>query len=82
MSGEVHVWRADPQPATRWFVWLDNRRLWTRWSPFKRLRCYECGRRRIARNLIVHAYYDEVRVFCKPDLQCSRARMKQRKRSR
>jgi len=67
----IHIYRAEAQPATRWRpAWEDAPMI--RNNPRKQLRCFTCGRRRYARNLTVHAYYDGVYFYCRRD--CRRER--------
>jgi hypothetical protein len=64
----LHVYGVAPQPAHRWFIdigWPESKRIWFRWSKFKRIRCLRCNRVRLACNLVVHAYYDQTPFFCK-----------------
>jgi hypothetical protein len=64
----VHIYRAEPQPATRWEldVFGDGRPpMVVTHAPTKRLWCYACYRRRQAKNLVAHVYYDGTYYFCR-----------------
>lgn len=63
----VHIYRTHAQPAIRWTLDMGegkpplvmtngaNRLLW----------CEACGRRRRARDMVAHAYYDHTSYFCR-----------------
>jgi hypothetical protein len=63
----VHIYRAEPQPATRWEldVFEDRPPMVFECSPLKRLYCDSCGRRRAAKNLYAYPYYDMTVFGCK-----------------
>lgn len=61
----VHVFQAKGQPATRFVDRNIDPPITTRLSPRHQLHCYLCERRRTAKNLVVHVYYDCIRFFCR-----------------
>lgn len=68
----VHVHRAEDQPATKYVIWLDENKVNVT-NPRRRVfYCFRCSRPRIAANLIVHVYYDGIYYFCKPGKGCKR----------
>lgn len=67
----LHVYRANGQPATRFFIELDNgRKLWTNFKPRTQLPAMCCKQKRIAANLVAHVYYDGTWFYCRPGCGC------------
>lgn len=61
----VHIYRARPQPATKFVVPVtDEQSLTIVHSPGQLLLAHCCKRRRRARNLEAQAYYDGNYYFC------------------
>jgi hypothetical protein len=58
----IHIFRANAQPATRYKTEFG---FWMRFKPTQLLSCWNCERRRQAKNLVVQSYYDGDRFFCK-----------------
>lgn len=67
----IHVYTVIAQPATRFvddcglkpvvITHADNARVW----------CGCCGRRRLAKNAVVHVYYDHHSYWCAPGKGCN-----------
>lgn len=72
MSGELHIYRADDQPATRFKIDVSDaiRPHWVQQRKRKQLPAFCCGKLRYAANLIVHVYYDGIYYFCKKGRGC------------
>ena len=62
---DVHIYRANSQPAHRFRVHVGGLRAhWIRHNPRMVGQCDRCGRRRWLSKLRVQVYYDMVRQFC------------------
>lgn len=70
MSG-VHIYRAKDQPATNFAENFLGRIMRFRNEPRSLLFAQCCGKKRQARNLIVHVYFDCTKFFCKPLKGCN-----------
>lgn len=76
--GDLHVYRAQDQPATRFVTVLDigqgerrkTVRLWTRHPRNRLLPAFCCRRQRPAKNLTVRVYYDAMMFWCRPGKGC------------
>jgi hypothetical protein len=69
----VHIYRARTQPATRFSIESPipgGRRMVIRIPPRKALYAHCCKRKRIAKNLVVQVYYDDVRASCADGRGC------------
>ena len=70
----LHIFRANDQPATKFSIVIDTpkgeRRLWSRYAARCPLPARCCKRRRIAKNLIAHVYYDGTWFYCRPGKGC------------
>jgi hypothetical protein len=62
----MHIFRSTEQSACRY--WHDAG-FWVTFKPTKLLWCWNCEKRRQAKNLIVQTYYDGDRFFCKGGCQ-------------
>lgn len=62
-KGHIHIYTASSQKATRYKI--SGMNLWIKNKPRAVFRCWNCGKRRQARNLMVQSYYDVDRFFCK-----------------
>ena len=76
ISDKVHIYRADDQPATRFelpaFDVGKKPHVITN-KPGRLLQCGSCYRKRRAKNMIAHAYYDGINYFCR-DKEYGRSR--------
>jgi hypothetical protein len=65
-----HIYRVLEQPATRYedpnlpWRWATIPR-WLKFKPREVLRCWSCGARRYAENLVVQVYYDRMVAHCR-----------------
>lgn len=70
----LHIFRATGQPATRFTNPHLNepgkRKHWYRYSPRTQFWCWKCDRRRWAKSLVVHVYYDSTRFYCRKGHGC------------
>lgn len=67
----VHIYRAKNQPATRYLFDLgDGIRHWFVSGKRSLFPCFECRKRRWAKNLFVQVYYDGERFFCREGKGC------------
>jgi hypothetical protein len=75
MTTSVHIYRANPQPATRWELDMgeDREPLVVTNEPNKLLWCSVCYRRRHAKNLWAYVYYDGTNYHCR-DKEYGRSR--------
>ena len=72
-DGEVHIYTAPKQPATRWVDSnLDPPRV-IEWPAHRLVFAYCCGKRRLAKNCVVQSYYDGVYIWCAPERGCNAA---------
>ena len=77
MTGDLHIYRAPAQPATRWrddaaVRYGAPRRYWRHTNPPNRLLpTFCCGKRRPAKNLIVQVYYDAIVFRCPAGKGCN-----------
>jgi hypothetical protein len=61
----VHIYTTPSQPATRFvFDAWSHGPVVTEYSPRKLIQCWNCKRRRWAKNLIAKPYYDCTQFFC------------------
>lgn len=68
----LHVWRAKDQPATRFFIDLStfengsvkSQGFWETHPGNRLLRTMCCKKRRPARNLVAHSYFDGTWFYC------------------
>lgn len=60
----VHIYRERDQPATCWHDYHSGKRMTFRVPANRLLWCWHCNKRRPAKNLVVHAYYDCTMFFC------------------
>lgn len=58
----MHIFTAGNQPATRYKTDFG---FWMTIKPTRLLWCWNCDKRRQAKNLVVQSYYDGDRFFCK-----------------
>ena len=69
--GNIHIYRAKDQPATRYWVgFSETDGIWIRHKSRSRCRCFKCKKLRWAKNMIAHVYYDGVYYFCKAGKGC------------
>ena len=80
--GDIHIYRASDQPATRWVDNHTDREIVFTLKPNRLVWCYNCNRRRPAKNCIVHSYYDATYFFCATGKGCKSEREIKAKRSR
>src|SRR5437773_2141952 len=74
----IHVYCANDQPATRYFVdmsTLENgvikpNGFWSRARARHQLYARCCKRRRYAKNLVAHVYYDGTWFYCRKGKGC------------
>lgn len=66
----MHVFSAEPQPATRFVVVAGDRRHWITNPARRQLFAACCKRSRIAKNLVAHVYYDGTWLYCKKGKGC------------
>jgi hypothetical protein len=72
--GDVHIYTAKEQPATRYKVDGGGRTSFiVRRSPRALMYCHDCKRQRWAKYLVVQTYYDMTAVWCKRGHGCRRA---------
>ncbi len=73
---KVHVYRAKDQPATKHYYDLQIgdrvERFWTTLPD--QACCFTrcCKRKRHAKNLVVHVYYDGMWFYCRPGTGCKK----------
>lgn len=60
----VHVFTVGKQQATKYVDCNIDPPMTFKNNPRRRLRCYDCGRVRWAKNLFVQVYYDCTRFTC------------------
>lgn len=71
----LHVYRVKAQPATRYTIDLGVHGQHTfEIKPRAPIWTHCCKRRRYARNLVVHVYYDGNYFFCVPGHGCKRGK--------
>lgn len=79
----LHIFRANDQEAVRHRVHIgDLKPRWCTIPPYKRLWAFCCAERRLAKNLIIHVYYDGDYFFCKAGMGCKDPRTIQAARNR
>ena len=63
----VHIYRAEPQPATRWELYIGEDRppIVVENKPHTLLWCSACYRRRRAKDMVAHVYYDGTNYYCR-----------------
>lgn len=63
----VHIYAADPQPATRWELDIGEGRkpIVVENEPDALLQCSACYRRIPARDMVAHVYYDGTNYYCR-----------------
>jgi hypothetical protein len=68
----IHIYRVKDQPATCYRVKLGTgvKDIWVRIKPRTLLPCVKCRKKRYARNMKVHVYYDGTYFFCKSGMDC------------
>lgn len=79
----IHVYTAAHQPATRYVDWCVPGKpyIWT--NPAGRLLwCPLCGHKRLAKNMSVQAYYDQLRFFCTDKARCEATAKADRQKTR
>lgn len=72
----LHIFRAKDQPATRFCLNLfapDGKRLWIKNPRNRLLHANCCKKRRPAKNLVAHVYYDGTWLYCRRGKGCKRA---------
>ena len=66
----VHIYTVTKHPATRFRV--PDFHGWVRNAKRRLLWCRSCERQRWAQNLVVQAYYDDVRFYCRSGHGCAK----------
>lgn len=66
----MHLYAANPQPATRFRDSIGNRPFWRRNPPGRQIFADCCGRQRPAKNLVVQVYFDGLKYFCADGKGC------------
>lgn len=67
MTTYVHIYSANPQPATRWELDLgeDRKPIVVENAPDAPLQCSACYRIRPASEMVAHVYYDGTNYYCR-----------------
>ena len=63
---EIHIYRADSQPMTRFDIGsiAGDRPRFLKYNKRHQIMCHQCRKMRYAKNLRVQVYYDKIHVFC------------------
>ncbi len=73
----VHIYRANDQPATRFFdVNVGPHGRWFRCRRRRMWRTDCCGKRRWAAHVRVQVYYDHIHRFCADGRGCQQRKVK------
>jgi len=70
----AHIYVADDQPATRFFLEVQIGEVWKKMWFTRRRRslvwCSSCHKRRWSANCIAHVYYDYTAFYCRKGKGC------------
>ena len=66
----IHIYKADGQPAINWFDTHSGEPIDMSYPPDKLLWCNCCGFQRPASDCVVYNYYDCNMIYCAKDKGC------------